>query len=68
MVDGLIKSPCKYFDVTPSADLNTRFSNDLGSMDDLLLDVFLSKCFFSWYLLFSPWSNKYYCDSVFVSL
>jgi ABC-type multidrug transport system fused ATPase/permease subunit len=39
MVDGLIKSPCKYFDVTPSADLNTRFSNDLGNMEDLLLDV-----------------------------
>ena len=41
MIDGLVRSPCKYFDVTPSADLNTRFSNDLGNMDDLLLDVLI---------------------------
>ena len=36
MIHGLVRSPCSYFDITPSGRLNNKFSNDLGIMDNLL--------------------------------
>ena len=36
MIDGLVRSPASYFDVTPAAQLANKFSNDLGILDTLL--------------------------------
>ena len=36
MIQGLIRSPCSYFDITPSGRLNNNFSNDLGVLDNTL--------------------------------
>lgn len=36
MIHRLVRSPCSYFDITPSGRLNNKFSNDLGIMDNLL--------------------------------
>lgn len=36
MIDGLVRSPCSYFDVTPTGRLTNKFSNDLGILDTLL--------------------------------
>lgn len=33
MIDGLVRSPSKYFDVNPSGKLINAFSNDLGILD-----------------------------------
>ena len=35
MIHGLVRSPCCYFDVTPTGRLNNKFSNDLGLMDNV---------------------------------
>ena len=37
MIHGLVRSPCWYFDITPSGRLTNKFSNDLGIMDNLLI-------------------------------
>lgn len=36
MIHGLIRSPCSYFDITPTGKLTNIFSNDLGLMDSML--------------------------------
>ena len=36
MIHGLVRSPCFYFDVTPTGRLNNNFSNDLGILDNSL--------------------------------
>ena len=36
MVHGLVRSPCSYFDMTPSGQLTNKFSNDLGILDNTL--------------------------------
>ena len=36
MIHSVVRSPCSYFDVTPSGTLNNRFSSDLGILDDNL--------------------------------
>jgi ABC-type multidrug transport system fused ATPase/permease subunit len=36
MLIGMLRSPSKYFDVTPNGRLISRFSNDLGIMDAIL--------------------------------
>ena len=36
MIQGLVRSPCSYFDTTPTGQLTNRFSNDLGVLDTLL--------------------------------
>ena len=36
MIQGLVRSPCSYFDTTPTGQLTNRFSNDLGILDTLL--------------------------------
>ena len=36
MIQGLVRSPSSYFDVTPTGQLTNRFSNDLGILDTLL--------------------------------
>ena len=39
MIHGLVRSPCWYFDITPSGRLTNRFSNDLGIMDNMVAFV-----------------------------
>ena len=39
MIHGLVRSPCSYFDITPTGRLNNKFSNDLGIMDNMLAYV-----------------------------
>ena len=39
MIHGLVRSPCSYFDTTPSGRLNNKFSNDLGILDNNLVFV-----------------------------
>lgn len=39
MIHGIVRSPCWYFDITPSGRLTNRFSNDIGIMDNLLAFV-----------------------------
>jgi ABC-type multidrug transport system fused ATPase/permease subunit len=44
MIHSVVRSPCSYFDVTPSGTLTNRFSSDLGILDDNLagsLSVFI---------------------------
>jgi ABC-type multidrug transport system fused ATPase/permease subunit len=36
MINGLVRSPCSFFDSTPSGQLNNKFSNDLGVLDNNL--------------------------------
>ena len=36
MMNGLVRSPSTYFDVTPSGTLINKFSNDLGILDNSL--------------------------------
>lgn len=36
MITSLSRSPCSYFDVTPTGRLNSRFSNDMGVIDNAL--------------------------------
>lgn len=36
MVHGLVRSPCSYFDITPTGRLTNKFSNDLGLMDNMM--------------------------------
>ena len=36
MIEGLVRSPSSYFDVTPTGQLTNKFSNDLGILDTLL--------------------------------
>lgn len=39
MIHGLVRSPCSYFDITPTGRLNNKFSNDLGIMDNIIAFV-----------------------------
>ena len=39
MIHGLVRSPSSYFDTTPTGQLNNKFSNDLGIMDNTLVFV-----------------------------
>lgn len=41
MIHGLVRSPCSYFDITPTGRLNNNFSNDLGIMDNIIAFVLL---------------------------
>jgi ATP-binding cassette subfamily C (CFTR/MRP) protein 1 len=36
MVFGLLRSPCSFFDTTPSGQLSNKFSNDLGIIDNTM--------------------------------
>ena len=36
MIHGLVRSPCSYFDLTPTGQLTNKFSNDLGILDNTL--------------------------------
>ena len=36
MVNGIVRSPCSFFDATPSGVLINKFSNDLGVLDNSL--------------------------------
>jgi ABC-type multidrug transport system fused ATPase/permease subunit len=36
MIQGLIRSPSYYFDITSTGRLNNKFSNDLGILDNIL--------------------------------
>lgn len=36
MVNGIVRSPGSFFDVTPSGTLINKFSNDLGILDNAL--------------------------------
>jgi hypothetical protein len=36
MVNGIVRSPASFFDTTPSAVLISKFSNDLGILDNSL--------------------------------
>lgn len=36
MIEGLVRSPSSYFDVTPTGRLTNKFSNDLGILDSTL--------------------------------
>jgi ATP-binding cassette subfamily C (CFTR/MRP) protein 4 len=36
MVNGIVRSPGAFFDVTPSGVLINKFSNDLGILDNAL--------------------------------
>ena len=44
MIHGLVRSPCTYFDQTPTGQLTNKFSNDLGVLDNALafnlVDIF----------------------------
>jgi hypothetical protein len=33
MIEGVLRSPASYFDITPSGRLFNTFSNDLGLLD-----------------------------------
>jgi ABC-type multidrug transport system fused ATPase/permease subunit len=50
MIHGLIRSPSKFFDTTPSGRIISKFSNDLGVLDDtlpyILLEVLEGLCIF----------------------
>ena len=39
MLYGMVRSPASYFDVTPSGQLISRFSNDMGILDNSLTHV-----------------------------
>ena len=39
MIHGLVRSPSFYFDITRTGQLNNKFSNDLGIMDNMLAFV-----------------------------
>ena len=41
MVDGLVRSPCSFFDLTPTGQLTNKFSNDLGILDNTLPFTFI---------------------------
>jgi ABC-type multidrug transport system fused ATPase/permease subunit len=41
MIFGLIRSPSKYFDVTPTGQLINKFANDLGILDNSLSMIFI---------------------------
>ena len=41
MLMGVLRSPFSYFDVTPSGQLASNFSNDLGILDNNIVDNFL---------------------------
>lgn len=41
MINGLLRSPCSYFDTTPSGRLINTFSNDLGILDNSLTYSFI---------------------------
>ena len=43
MIHGLVRSPSSYFDITPTGQLNNRFSNDLGVLDSNLFYI-LTDC------------------------
>ena len=43
MIHGLVRSPSFYFDITPTGQLNNRFSNDLGVLDSNLFYI-LTDC------------------------
>jgi hypothetical protein len=36
MINGIVRSPASFFDATPSALLVSKFSNDLGILDNML--------------------------------
>jgi len=36
MINGIVRSPCDFFDSTPSGRLTNKFSNDLGILDNTL--------------------------------
>jgi hypothetical protein len=36
MVNGIVRSPASFFDVTPSGMLINKFSNDLSILDNAL--------------------------------
>lgn len=37
MIHGIVRSPCSYFDITPTGRLTNKFSNDLGLMDGMMI-------------------------------
>ncbi len=41
MMHGLVRCPSKYFDTTPTGRLISKFSNDLGILDNTLAFVFI---------------------------
>jgi ABC-type multidrug transport system fused ATPase/permease subunit len=41
MLFGLLRSPIKYFDITPSGRLINRFSNDLSILDNVLASTLI---------------------------
>lgn len=41
MLYGIVRSPCSFFDTTPSGQLISKFSNDLGVMDNSLAFVMI---------------------------
>ena len=41
MIQSIMRTPCSYFDMTPSGRLVNKFSNDLGLMDSLMAFVFV---------------------------
>jgi len=36
MINGIVRSPCDFFDSTPSGTLINKFSNDLSILDNTL--------------------------------
>lgn len=44
MINGIVRSPAEFFDVTPSGTLINKFSNDLGILDNglayAIIDMF----------------------------
>ena len=36
MIQGLVRSPSFFFDITPTGQLTNKFSNDLGILDNTL--------------------------------
>ena len=36
MIQGLVRSPSYYFDLTPTGQITNKFSNDLGILDNTL--------------------------------
>ena len=41
MINGIVCSPCEFFDVTPSGVILNKFSNDLGILDNSLASSFI---------------------------
>lgn len=41
MIHSIVRSPCSYFDITPSGNLNNIFSNDLGILDKFMANTFI---------------------------